>query len=123
VTDPQQFRVELTHPRDELALLALAGEIDLYSGPQFHKVLLHAIGQDVRHVIVDFSAVSFIDSTALGILVAAAKRFRQDEGVLLIVCGPGNVRGLLQIAGMAQVFMICATLEESLATAQPTSPA
>lgn len=99
MTDRPQFHVELARPTDDLAVVTLAGEVDLYTAPQFHEVLVRGIDEGGRPVIVDFSAVTFIDSTALGVLVAGSKRLRIDDGELLIVCGLGNVRRLLQIVG------------------------
>jgi anti-anti-sigma factor len=65
--------------------------------------------------------VTFIDSTALTVLVVGGKRLRSDKRELFIVCGPGNVRRLLQIAGLASVFVVYATRAEALVAAETTS--
>ena len=96
-------------------MVTIAGEVDLYTAPEFHDVLLQGIDEGARQVVVDLSAVTFIDSTALGVLVHSAKRLGPDGGALHIVCGPGGVRRILEITGLAGVFAIHPTLDEALA--------
>lgn len=98
-------------------MVTLAGEIDLYTAPRFHEVLLRGIDERASRVIVDLSAVTFLDSTGLGVLVGGAKRLGAS-GPLQIVCGPGHVRRVLEIAGLAGVFAIRSTLDEALAAAE-----
>ncbi len=113
--DSPQFHVELQRPTDGLALVTLAGEVDLYTAPKFREVLLQGIDEGARRVVIDLSAVTFIDSTVLGVLVHGAKRLGPDGGALHLVCGPGGVRRILEIAGLAGVFAMHATLDEALA--------
>ncbi len=113
--DRPQFRVELGRPTDGLAVVTLAGEVDLYTAPKFHEVLLQGIDGGARHVVVDLSAVTFINSTVLGVLVHGAKRLGPDGGALHLVCGPGGVRRILEVSGLAGVFAMHPTLEEALA--------
>ncbi len=99
-------------------MVTLAGEVDLYTAPEFREVLLRGIDEGARHVVVvDLSSVTFVDSTALGVLVGGGKRLRQHDGALLIVCGADGIRRILEIAGLAGVFAIHPTLDEALAAA------
>ncbi len=115
--DRPQFHAELTRQTGDVAVVTLAGEVDLYTAPEFREVLLRGIDEGARHVVVDFSSVTFLDSTALGVLVGGGKRLRQHDGALLIVCGADGVRRILEIAGLAGVFAIHPTLDEALAAA------
>jgi anti-sigma B factor antagonist len=117
VTDRPQFDVELNRPTDGLAVVTLLGEVDLYTAPRFHDVLLQGIDEGAHRILIDLSAVTFVDSTALGVLVGGAKRLGAD-GSLQIVCGPGNVRRVLEIAGLGGVFAVHSTLDEALAAAR-----
>lgn len=106
----------MSRPTDGLAVVTLAGEVDLYTAPRFHEVMLRGIDEGAGRVIVDLTAVTFLDSTALGVLVGGAKRLGTD-GSPQIVCGPGNVRRILEITGLAGVFAVRSTLDEALAAA------
>ena len=50
-------------------------------------------------MIVDLSGVTFIDSTALGVLVSGAKRVRPRNGNLDIVCTDENIIRTLSYHG------------------------
>ena len=64
-------------------MISLAGEVDLYTAPEFKQQLLEVIRRGCRaHVIVDFSDTTFIDSTTLGVLVGGVKRLRTNDGQL-----------------------------------------
>lgn len=112
--DWPQFHVELSRHADDVAVVTLEGEVDLYTAPEFREVLLQGIDEGARHVIVDLSSVTFVDSTALGVLVGGGQRLRLHDGSLLIVCGLDGIRRILEIAGLAGVFAIHPTLDEAL---------
>ena len=118
MTDRPQFDVELSRPTDDLAVVALSGEVDLYTAPRFHETLLRGIDEGASRVIIDLTAVTFVDSSALGVLVGGAKLLSSNDGSLQIVCGLGNVRHILEIAGLAGVFAVHSTLDEALAAAK-----
>ena len=113
-----EFRADLTRPLGDVAVVTLAGEVDLSTAPKFDEALRRGTDQGARCVIIDFSEVTFADSTALTVLVVGGKRLRSDDRELSIVCAPGNVRRLLQIAGLARVFVVYETLAEALAAAE-----
>src|SRR5450756_3154949 len=81
-----QFSVGYETLSGDIGVVVLVGEIDIYSAPEFKEVLVNGIEGGARKVIVDLSQVTFIDSTALGVLVSGAKRVRPRNGNLDIVC-------------------------------------
>lgn len=114
-----QFHVELEKRGDTAAVVILEGEIDIYSAPRFKEVLLEGIDQGARHVIVDLGKVTFIDSTALGVLVSGAKRVRPNNGTLDIVCADDNIVRIFEITGLNRIFGIYPTRDEALKVVVP----
>jgi anti-sigma B factor antagonist len=100
---------------DRVYVISLAGEVDLYTAPEFKQQLLEVIGQGASHVIVDFSDTTFIDSTTLGVLVGGVKRLRTNGGQLSIVCGDRNITKIFEITGLDRVFSIFGTRDEAVA--------
>jgi anti-sigma B factor antagonist len=96
-------------------VIALSGEVDLYTAPEFKQQLLEVIGQGGKHVIVDLSDTTFIDSTTLGVLVGGVKRLRPDGGQLSLVCSDRNITKIFEITGLNKVFPIYESREEALA--------
>ena len=101
---------------DRVYIISLAGEVDLYTAPEFKQQLLEVIGQDASHVIVDFSDTTFIDSTTLGVLVGGVKRLRTNGGQLSIVCSDRNITKIFEITGLDRVFTIYPSREEAVST-------
>ena len=109
------FDIKTEQLGDDAYVISLAGEVDLYTAPEFKQQLLEVIGQGGKQVIVDFSDTSFIDSTTLGVLVGGVKRLRTNEGQLSLVCSDRNITKIFEITGLDRVFTIYPTREEAVA--------
>jgi anti-sigma B factor antagonist len=108
---------------DEVALITLTGEVDLYTAPEFKQQLLKQIEDGVLQIVVDFSDTTFIDSTTLGVLVGGVKRLRPAGGMLAIVCADRNIIKIFEITGLHRVFEIHATREAAIEAVKAGAPA
>jgi anti-sigma B factor antagonist len=84
-------------------LVVVGGELDLNAAPELKAALGAAIDRGATTVVVDMDEVTFIDSTAIGVLLAARERLRQSGGALELVCVEPNVLRVLEIVGMGAV--------------------
>jgi anti-sigma B factor antagonist len=109
------FDIKTEQLGDDAYVIALAGEVDLYTAPEFKQQLLEVIGQGAKNVIVDFSSTTFIDSTTLGVLVGGVKRLRTNDGQLSLVCSDRNITKIFEITGLDRVFTIYGTRDEAVA--------
>lgn len=103
--------------RGDIALLVAGGEIDFSAGPVLRERLLATIQHGRHHLVVDLSEVTFIDSTAIGVLVGAASRLHDSGGGwVAAVCPEDNERVLriFDIAGVDSVITVYPTREEAL---------
>jgi anti-sigma B factor antagonist len=96
-------------------LVAVRGEIDLFTAPELKTALATAIERGAAGVVVDLSETTFLDSTALGVLIGAVKRLRARDGRLVIVNQDVNIAKTFEITGLDQVFTILATRDEAVA--------
>jgi anti-sigma B factor antagonist len=111
------FDVQTEKVDDSTYVIALAGEVDLYTAPEFKQQLLEVIAKDATDVVVDFTKTTFIDSTTLGVLVGGVKRLRAQDGRLSLVCSDRNITKIFEITGLDRVFTIYQTRDEALAKA------
>ena len=109
------FAVKTEKVDDATYVISLAGEVDLYTAPEFKQELLNAIAGGAADVVVDFSDTTFIDSTTLGVLVGGVKRLRANDGRLSLVCSDRNITKIFEITGLDRVFTIYLTRDEALA--------
>ena len=109
------FDIKTEQLDDNSYVIALAGEVDLYTAPEFKQQLLEVIGQGAKNVVVDFTDTTFIDSTTLGVLVGGVKRLRTNDGQLSLVCSDRNITKIFEITGLDRVFTIYGSRDEALA--------
>jgi anti-sigma B factor antagonist len=108
---------------DGLAGVIVAeGEIDLAAAPRLREAMTDHLTAGRVHLLMDLSAVTFIDSTGLGVLVGAAKKSVGLGGSLRIVCANERVLRLLAITGISRSMKVLPTLEEAT-TDWPMAPA
>lgn len=112
-----RFRVELEHLPDATVVVALGGEVDLYTAPELRDRLVAAIDAGARRLVVDMTETTFIDSTTLGVLIGAVKRLRPVDGEVLLVAPDRNIRKVFEITLLDRVFPISDTLEDALTQA------
>ncbi len=98
-----------------IALVELAGEVDISTAPQFKRELEAAVSEGSTKVVVDLSQVTFIDSTALGVLVGAVRHLHPLGGSMVVVAGGHAVMRPITLTGLDRVFTIVATRDEALA--------
>ena len=111
---PPEFAVT-EHPIDsERHVLAVRGEIDLFTAPELKQVLAESIEAGRVRIIVDLSETTFLDSTALGVLIGAVKRLRSRDGQLVIVNTDANIAKTFEITGLDKIFTIVPTVEDAL---------
>ncbi len=115
------FDIKTEELGDSSYVISLAGEVDLYTAPEFKQQLLEVITQGARHVVVDFSDTTFIDSTTLGVLVGGVKRLRTNDGQLSLVCSDRNITKIFEITGLDRVFTIYPSRDEALEQIQSSS--
>jgi anti-sigma B factor antagonist len=108
---PTGFACHCDHLSGSRALVTASGELDLHTCAAFKKTIDAAARRAPVHLVFDFTAVTFMDSTALGIL--ASEQRRRTEPLHVVVREPQLLR-ILRVTGYDQVFVIHATVEDAL---------
>jgi anti-sigma B factor antagonist len=99
---------------DGIYVVRAAGELDLYTAPDLKAEILNAVEAGARGVVVDLTETTFIDSTALGVLLRGVQRLRPRGGRLLVVCPDANITKIFHITGLDRVFPIYETRDAAL---------
>jgi anti-sigma B factor antagonist len=99
---------------DGVAVITVAGELDLYTAPRLKENLLAALEDGVLKIVVDMAGVHFIDSSALGVLIGGVKRLKPKGGRLVLVSVDENVNWIFQITGLNSVFDIFSSRDDAL---------
>ena len=103
------------HPIDsERHVVAVRGDLDLFTASELKAVLAQAIGSGRIRIIVDLAETTFLDSSALGVLIVALKRLRSCHGDLAIVHRNENLTTIFKMTGLDQTFTILPTRDAAI---------
>lgn len=105
-----------TDRRDGAVIVSLAGELDLYNAEEVRRALLDTLADAPELLVVDLEGVTFIDSTALGVLIEARSRMNDRGGFRL--AAPGlEVRRALEVSGLDRHFVVHDTVADAVGSA------
>jgi anti-sigma B factor antagonist len=102
---------------DDVAVLIAGGEIDFAASPPLRDRLADHINAGKRRLILDLAMATFIDSTAIGVLVGATMRLNDaGGGSLTVICTSENrrVHRVFEIAGVENLIALHDSREEAL---------
>ncbi len=92
------------------------GEIDAHTAPGLREQLIGQLADaSLRHLVVDLSRTTFLDSSALGVLIGALKRMRERGGRLDVVQPPLAVRRIFEVTALDRVLDLRDSLEDAFA--------
>ena len=95
----------------EWAVVAVAGELDVYTAPALEEAIGELVDQGTHDIVVDLTTVTFMDSTGLGLLIKALKWTREKQGSLRIVANTERVLKVFRITGLESVLAIHDSVE------------
>ena len=75
-----------------------------------------------KHLVLEVSAVSRVDSSGLGMMVRLAMRARKAGGDIRLACPPAFVTSLLEMTRLSTVFHVFASEQEAAASYQAPTP-
>ncbi len=108
------FSVSCERQGDDLGVVILGGEVDIFTAPQFKECLVDLLDSGVRRLVIDLAEVTFIDSTALGVLIGGVRRVHGAGGAMTIVVATRPVERVLTVTGLDRVFSMYPTRAEAL---------
>ncbi|NEA53568.1 STAS domain-containing protein [Streptomyces sp. SID13666] len=119
---------QMTHLRHgPHTVVTVEGILGVYEAPTLRERLTDLIDTGDGDVIVDVRGVGILDSTNLGVLIAACKRIRiQRRGRTLYLVAKkdtGPVHRIMLITGLIKVFYLCDSVTNALRAATTASPA
>ena len=104
------FQARSERLEDGTLVVSVVGELDFFTAPEFEEALLAADG--ARSVVVELSGCTFIDSGALGVLVAADRRLAKAR--LSVVASSAEIRRPFELTGLDRKFAFHASLASAL---------
>ncbi|MFF1276840.1 STAS domain-containing protein [Streptomyces marokkonensis] len=116
--------VEVTLPREDVALLTVEGYLDVDTATEFQHHLANQLHHGRRHFLLDLSAVPFMDSSGMNIILRVYQEARELPGSVHIISPTPAVRRILDLTGVSITVPVSESVEEALerVDAHPQGP-
>ena len=104
----------LEHSND-VTIVTVQGQLVVTNRQEFKQMVLDAMEQGARTVVVDFTDASYIDSSGLGALVSLSRRLRDAGGDLRLVGLSDELRTLFELTRLDALVPHFATRADAVA--------
>ena len=99
----------------DVSVVTATGELDLSTADELRECLFGVVAGGARRIVLDLSAVTFLDSTTLGVLVSTHNRLKPVNGRLELVCQHPMVLKVLRTTAFDRLFAVHANLADVVA--------
>jgi anti-sigma B factor antagonist len=93
--------------------LALAGELDIADVPRLEQALDAAVAESEGAFLVDLTALEFLDSSGIRLLLRARALLGRADRAFALICPHGPVRRAIELTGVSDLFTIYKTREDA----------
>jgi anti-sigma B factor antagonist len=97
------------------------GELDAYTVSQFREALGGLASK--QYLLIDLSAVPFMDSAGLGALIGGIRRAREAGGDVAVACSRPTLTRLLHTTGFDRIVPVTETVEAAAAALEESKTA
>lgn len=103
--------------QEGVSVFVVSGDVDFAVRADFHSAIDAAVAGARSPLVIDLSAVRYIDSSGFVGLIRAQKQMADRSDKLYVVVGSSNVRRLFSILSLDQVFALYETRKSAVAAA------
>src|SRR4051794_6794206 len=89
--------------------VTVTGEVDVATGKVLEEAIDRAIRGSTGAFVIDLCDVTFMDSAGVNVLLRARALLGRQERDVALVCPPGGVLHVLEVVGVADLFVIFAS--------------
>ena len=106
-----------------VTVLAVGGEIDMATAPQFEKAIDDVLAEHPQTLLIDLTEVTLLASVGLRllatankrfVLATASKRFRESGGFAVVAAAPATIRPI-ELTDLNEVFDLYLSLDDAVA--------
>jgi len=106
--------VEVTLPREDVALVTVEGHLDLDTATEFQAHLANQLHHGRRHFLIDLSEVPFMDSSGMNIILRVYQEARDLPGSVHVINPRPAVRRVLELTGVSITVPISEKADDAL---------
>lgn len=102
-------------------VICVDGRIDTYTATEFEQKIIEIIDSGKCNILLDCSALSFISSAGLRVLLVSGKKLKMHNRYLLLAALSEPIKEAFDISGFSALFNLYPTVEDAFKHIQPQS--
>ncbi len=103
-----------TREAENIIILDIDGEIDLYNAPTLKDIIKKNIETQNYNIIINLDKVSYIDSSGIGALISSLSNLKKYQGGLKIINVTGSVKKVFELTKLTSFFEIYENEEDAI---------
>ncbi len=101
--------------KDDKLIVHMNGELDHHSAEEVRNKIDDRLDRDnIGKLIMDFSDVSFMDSSGIGVVIGRYKKLNLKKGNICITKISGSVERVFELSGMFKIIKSYKSIEEAI---------
>ena len=101
-------------PKNDQIVFVPHGDLDLYSSVSFCNTVLSRFDSKTNRLVLDFSAVRYLDSSGVGALIRLAQHAKTITGEIQLSNLTGTPRKVLEMSNIIRLFTVAPDVETAL---------
>jgi anti-sigma B factor antagonist len=100
--------------RGDVLVCKVDGEINIDTSPQLRKTFGEYIGKNNKKIVIDFSGLTYIDSSGIATFIELFQRLKKIEGKFRICAMSPKVKSVFEVTKVLKLFEVFNSQEEAL---------
>lgn len=106
--------LEFENKNDKL-IVSMSGELDHHSAEEVRNKIDDRLDRDnITKLVMDFSGVSFMDSSGIGVVIGRYKKLSMKKGNICIARVSDSVKRVFELSGMFKIIKLYDSIEEAI---------
>ncbi len=115
------MHIDIDCSQHNVTVLYLTGDVDMQEVTTFRQTLKSAVEAAQRGVIVELTAVPFMDSSGIAVLIEGLKWSREKSQPFILTLLSPSVRMVMELSHLDGFFTIAESLDDALTQIAPGS--
>ncbi|MBI5360011.1 MAG: STAS domain-containing protein [Planctomycetes bacterium] len=112
------FQIKTQTLQNNIVMIKVKGFLDAHTYEELEKTISEFFERNLYKFVVDLSELGYISSAGAGVFIGAIGTAQENNGNIVILNPSNNVKEVLELLGLTQIFTISQELESAIKTFQ-----
>jgi stage II sporulation protein AA (anti-sigma F factor antagonist) len=102
---------------EDKLIIYMCGELDHHNAEEIRNKIDDRIDREkVNKVIMDFSQVTFMDSSGIGVVIGRYKKVISKKGIVCVAKVNNSIKKVFELSGMFKIIRLFNSVDEAVAS-------